>query len=103
SDQIATNVLSDVYSSGGVPSFNNFVTKDIKVALEQGGQTIGGWGGSFYFWDFEYKNGLTVGQIINSSHAEQDKFSYSFWNATSATLNKHGVQAAGDILDIISN
>ncbi|WP_152441846.1 hypothetical protein [Pseudoalteromonas sp. THAF3] len=75
SNSIAQNVISDVLRSGGVPQFNQLVVSDIRVALSNGGQTIGGWGGSSYFWNLPYgPNNETVGQLIKSSPYELNKF-----------------------------
>ncbi|MBN7827663.1 hypothetical protein J0A66_20700 [Bowmanella dokdonensis] len=97
SDSIAQNVITDVLRSGGVPNFNQLVVADIRVALSNGGQTIGGWGGSSYFWDLPYgPNNETVGQLIRGSSYELNKFRQSYSHAMKTTFRQHGMNAAFD-------
>jgi hypothetical protein len=73
SNAIALNVLQDILSDGGISDLGSMLNNDIAVALDLGNQTIGGWGGSFYYWDLPYEDS-TVGQNILSSAAELEKF-----------------------------
>jgi hypothetical protein len=94
SDSIAQNVISDVLRSGGVPQFNQLVVSDIRVALSNGGQTIGGWGGSSYFWNLPYgSNNETVGQLIKGNSYELNKFRQSYSHAVKTVFGKHGFGA----------
>ena len=86
SNAIATNVLEDILELGGVPSIEVFLPQDALNAIEIGQQTIGGWGGSFYYWDLVLngETGETVGQQVLSNGAELEKFLLS---TTVAVLN----------------
>ena len=98
SDTIGRNVVGDVLRQGGIPKFNNLVTADIRVALGKGGQTIGGWGGSFYFWNLPFgSNGQTVGQLIQSDPHELGKFRRSLNHASKMTMMKHPVGGVGSM------
>jgi hypothetical protein len=90
SNEIAANVMADVlgvrvlpsnpsppFTDGAIPALNQMITADINAALQSGGQTLGGWGGSFYYWNYAapgYSDGRTIGQVISSSPAELEKF-----------------------------
>ncbi|WP_413171071.1 calcium-binding protein [Anabaena azotica] len=74
SDQIAPNVLTDIVNMKGIPQLDTMLSRDISAALEYGGLTIGGWGGSFYYWNANYKDGKTVGEYILSNPREYEKF-----------------------------
>jgi hypothetical protein len=95
SNSIAQNVISDVLRSGGVPQFNQLVVSDIRVALSSGGQTIGGWGGSSYFWNLPYgSNNESVGQLIKGNPYELNKFRQSYNHAVKTVFGRHGFGAA---------
>lgn len=91
SNAIARNVISDIFRGGAVPSLDEMLRNDIDAALSEGGQTIGGWGGSFYYWNLEYRQDpstgqpVTVGDDIVSSPRELEKFVSSAVFATLAT------------------
>jgi len=52
SDAIARYVLEDVLSSGGVPDLAVMLKSDIRAAFHVAEiANLGGWGGSFYYWD----------------------------------------------------
>ena len=55
SDKIARNVTRDVLREGEVPALPVILSRDISVALNDGNVKLGGWGGSFYYWDMPYK------------------------------------------------
>ncbi len=94
SNNIADTVIRDVLDRGGIPSLDTILTNDISAALSQGGQTIGGWGGSFYYWDLEYTvdtndNPVTVGEAILSNGVEFEKFMISAVVAAIATASQN--------------
>ncbi|RUO50524.1 hypothetical protein CWE21_00015 [Pseudidiomarina aquimaris] len=90
SNSIAQNVISDVLRSGGIPEFNQLVVADIRVALSNGGQTIGGWGGASYFWNLTYgPNNETVGELIKGNPYELNKFRKSYSHAVKTTIGRH--------------
>ena len=99
SNAIARRVLEDVLDSGGVPSLDNMLKNDINAALVDGGQTIAGWGGAFYYWELEYRTEIdpltgrmqtfTVGEDILSDPAELEKFITSAVVATIATRSQN--------------
>lgn len=94
SNNLADRVIRDVLNNGGIPSLDIILTNDISTAILQGGQTIGGWGGSFYYWDLvyttdEYDNPVTVGEEILADGAEYEKFLTSAVVATIATASQN--------------
>ncbi|MGS2724916.1 RHS repeat-associated core domain-containing protein [Porticoccus sp. GXU_MW_L64] len=104
SDAIAKRVLTDVLETGGVPNIDAMVRNDIGVALEEGGQTIGGWAGSFYYWNLKYgDNGETVGELIRNNPKELDKFRRSFRHATFVTTLQHPGESIGGFFDAVGN
>ena len=77
SDGIAANVLGQVIDDGGVPALEAIASHDISLALSQGSISLGGWGGSFYYWDLAYTDEsgtFTVGQRIMGDAADLEKF-----------------------------
>ena len=79
SNGIGRAVLDQICANGGVPDVAALLSNDIRGAIENGGQTIGGWGGSFYFWNTPYRTNtdgsvVTVGQAILSDPVEYEKF-----------------------------
>ncbi len=90
SNKIGENVLNDVlgqnivegqplptFTQGSTPTLSQLLFKDVGLALSDGKQTLGGWGGSFYYWNYAAPGddfGRTIGQVISSSPAELEKF-----------------------------
>ncbi|WP_341531790.1 hypothetical protein WKK05_37935 (plasmid) [Nostoc sp. UHCC 0302] len=74
SDSIARAVLSDIVAQSGIPEFGLMLSRDIENSLAVGGQTIGGWGGAFYYWNAPLSDGRTVGQTILQDPNEYEKF-----------------------------
>lgn len=77
SDRIAQNVLQDIVNQRGIPTLEFLVSRDIAIALDEGGITLGGWGGSFYYWDLPYTDDsgtATIGQRIMGDAVELEKF-----------------------------
>ncbi|HYD60843.1 MAG TPA: calcium-binding protein [Noviherbaspirillum sp.] len=78
SNNIGQNVYADL-SRGELPPFSSQLQQDISSAINVGQMTIGGWGGSFYFWSAGYINpetgaATTVGNYILSNPTELEKF-----------------------------
>ena len=103
SNLIAKRVTSGVLEHHQIEALPNLLAKDIRVALDVGHVKLGGWGGSFYYWDQAYTsdpskgfdrnvNGSfhTVGQEILATG--QKEF---FLETTSKTLSDMLVE--GDI------
>ena len=51
SNMIAEKVIKDVLKVGNVESLAVIISKDIRVALDDGKVKLGGCGGSFYYWN----------------------------------------------------
>lgn len=51
SDAIASRVILDTINSGQIATLPNLLGQDIGQAIGQYNMTIGGWGGSFYYWN----------------------------------------------------
>ena len=51
SNMIANKVINDVLNEGKVEPLATIISKDIRVALDLGNVKLGGWGGSFYYWN----------------------------------------------------
>ena len=75
SNLIGQNVLSEVFLDHGIPDFNTMISGDISAAignLHLGNflQTMGGWGGSFYYWDATLSilggRTISVGNLIKN-------------------------------------
>ena len=78
SDGIARAVLGQITTDRAISNVNVFLNKDIVGALSAG-QTIGGWGGAFYYWNAPYlpdgaKAPTTVGDYIRTHPDEYEKF-----------------------------
>lgn len=91
SNAIAQNVLREILEDARIRPLKQMVGNDIGAALDAGGQTLGGWAGSFYYWDVVLPAGFsgatpgqTVGQFIQSDAVELEKFLAS---ATVATIS----------------
>ncbi len=79
SDRIGARVLADIQLNGAIPNADKLIDTDISVATREFGMTIGGWGGSFYYWNSAYRDpatgaATTVGAYIQSHTAELEKF-----------------------------
>jgi len=96
SNNIAQRVIDDVLREGAIPPLDEMLKNDIAGALDVGNQTIGGWGGSFYYWDVEYTDtGKTVGQAILENPVELEKFLASSVAASIAVAK----QETGEVWD----
>lgn len=76
SNTIGESVIGDIISREAVPSIDQILSFDISAAIQAAGQTIGGWGGAFYYWDAvaDLNTGQTVGDLILSTPGEYEKF-----------------------------
>lgn len=75
SDSIARNVFRQIIDDAGIPPIATILANDALVAVQQHGQTLGGWGAAFYYWDTPiFDDGRTVGQAILASPADYEKF-----------------------------
>jgi hypothetical protein len=106
SNSIGKAVIDEIKSSGGVPDVGTLLQQDISNALSAGGQTIGGWGGAFYYWNTPYQtdangNTVTVGQAILSDPVQYEKFVATNAKALSDTLGFD--QASGGISAVIKD
>ena len=61
SNMIAREVIKDVLKEGKVEPLAVIISKDIRVALDDGGVKLGGWGGSFYYWNQPFTDDVTKG------------------------------------------
>jgi hypothetical protein len=55
SNMIAERVTRELLEHGKVPPLANILHNDIRVAIEEGSVPLGGWGGSFYYYDMPFK------------------------------------------------
>jgi hypothetical protein len=78
SNTIGANVLKDIKVNGVIPGLDAQINTDISAAIKEGGMSIGGWGGAFYYWNAAYTppggTQTTVGNAIMSSPSEFNKF-----------------------------
>lgn len=91
SNHIARAVLGGIIDSGGIPPIQLILQRDIAQSLRAGGQTLGGWGGAFYYWDLPYEGTKTVGDVISSNPNELYKFQQAFIKAAFAMRDQHGL------------
>lgn len=93
SDKIGNKVIGDIIKNGNIPPLNEMVSKDISVALDDNKFTLGGWGGSFYYWDLPIKRkkdteNKTVGELITNDPKEYEKFIAANAAATVETVKE---------------
>lgn len=76
SNIIGKAVIGDVKQFNRIPEIGALLEHDLQSALGQGGQTLAGWGGAFYYWNMQMsdKPGDTVGFRITSDPVEYEKF-----------------------------
>lgn len=55
SNRIADKVTKDLLELKTIPPLANILDNDIRVAMEEGGVPLGGWGGSFYYYDMPFR------------------------------------------------
>ncbi|KXV69925.1 hypothetical protein AD951_04410, partial [Acetobacter malorum] len=61
SDDIGRHVISSIIDTDSILTLPQLLGQDISVAINNYGLTIGGWGGSFYYWTStpQYADGTT--------------------------------------------
>jgi hypothetical protein len=75
SNAIAEKVIGDIINHHEIPTVNTLIGNDIGVAIDKFHQTLGGWGGDFYYWNFVPQGwDETIGQRIQKDPAEYEKF-----------------------------
>ena len=89
SDLIGKNVIWDVLQRRHLPTIKEIIKYDVGVALNECGVTIGGWGGSFNYWNFVYNNSQTVGAGVQGSKRELLKFLDVNSDAVIAVAQRH--------------
>ncbi|MCH4091277.1 hypothetical protein [Acetobacter sp.] len=87
SNKIGLAVINGTIESGTLQSINSMLEDDIGTSLSYGGMTVGGWGGSFYYWDTPFEGTETVGQAIMADPEQYDKFIATTANAIVVTGN----------------
>lgn len=98
SNAIGEAVIGHVLQNTSFPPIDSIVGNDVQAAISDGGQSVAGWGGAFYYWDAPYEDDgvmSTVGNAILGDPAELEKF---ISVATSATYNSI-VRLHGDTYD----
>lgn len=92
SEIIGAAAIGDILLNGVLPTVESLIRFDVTTAIsEKGKQTIGGWGGSFYYWDVLIEPGATVGDKILSSKIEYDKFIAANAKAAADSMDKFGI------------
>ncbi|MGN8022130.1 hypothetical protein ACTJJ7_15610 [Phyllobacterium sp. 22229] len=93
SDIIGKAVIGDAISNGRIPPVTDIIPRDALGAINQGGQTLAGWGGAFNYWntilDPKISN-ETVGDRILANAAEMEKFVALNAKALADTTAKFG-------------
>lgn len=56
SNEIAMRVTKDILMQGKIAPLAEILNSDISVALARGHVSLGGWGGSFYYWNMPFKD-----------------------------------------------
>ena len=87
SDKIGLSVINGTLETGTLQSINSMLQDDIGTSLAYGGMTVGGWGGSFYYWDTPFQGSETVGDAIIADPQQYDKFIATTANAITVTGN----------------
>lgn len=90
---IGRAVTEDVLSKLRIPDIGKLLEHDVQTALQKGGQTLAGWGGSFYYWDMQMsdKPNDTVGNRIIGDPAEYEKFLAVSTKAAIETMARLGI------------
>lgn len=93
SDIIGKTVMADISDKSFIPSIDALLQRDVQSALGVGGQTLAGWGGSFYYWDMQMsdKPNDTVGNRIIGDPAEYEKFLAVSTKAAIETMARLGI------------
>jgi len=93
SDIIGKTVVRDIVDFNRIPGIDALLQHDVQSALGNGGQTLAGWGGSFYYWDMPMSKepGDTVGNRIMSDPVEYEKFLAVSTKAAIETMSRLGM------------
>ncbi|UIJ81773.1 calcium-binding protein [Rhizobium leguminosarum] len=91
SNIIGAAVIGGILSAGETPTVQSLIEFDVATAIGDGGQSIGGWGGAFYYWDLELQSGQTVGETILADKVEYDKFIAANAKAAADVMTKFGL------------
>ncbi|WP_189492253.1 hypothetical protein [Limoniibacter endophyticus] len=85
--------MKDVLNLKKMPAVSHLLSRDVNSALDQGGQTLAGWGGSFAYGELQLtpRLGDTVNSRLLSNPREHEKFVSVVAKATLETVAKHGV------------
>ncbi len=94
SNLIGIAVIKDALK-GIIPDVDKIIREDAKAAIDKGDQTTAGWGGAFYYWDVLKESDLTVGEEIERSPVESDKFISVSASAVLEAMQRFGVPAEG--------
>ncbi|MFO0454553.1 MAG: calcium-binding protein, partial [Planctomycetota bacterium] len=96
SNAIGRAVYDDINDNGALPSLTQIITQDAQTAIRVGGMTIGGWGGSFYYWDYPYEDPrtgapTTIGRYILSNAVERERFLDANSRAIAESMQRFGL------------
>lgn len=96
SDRIGVAVIKHILLNDEMLPIEEIVGLDVQAAILDGGQTVAGWGGAFYYWDAPYTmpgsgTPTTIGGYILSTAGEFEKFvavtAMAAYNALGDTLD----------------
>ena len=101
SNVIGAAFVRTVNENTALPNMAGLLNIDIGSSIAAGGITLGGWGGSAYFWKEAYTDPVTnipttVGKYIESRPEELGKFLAVTSSATADTLQRFGAELAFD-------
>ncbi|PRA75507.1 hypothetical protein CQ054_22915, partial [Ochrobactrum sp. MYb29] len=76
SNKIGLAVIENITTTGHVPNIGSLIEHDVQSAIKGGGQTLGGWGGTFFYWNMQMSPDPndTVGSRILNDPVEYEKF-----------------------------
>jgi len=100
SNLIGNAVIGDLLRGGEIPPLSDIVEQDVSQAITEGHQSIAGWGGAFFYWDFEL-DGMTVGDRIAGDPIQFEKFITIAAKAALDTVGKHGISVT-DLFEYLS-
>lgn len=104
SDAIGLSVLQQVLSLEAFPEIDFIVGGDLQAAIEDGGQTLAGWGGAFYYWNTPY-GGSTVGALIEGDPGQVEKFISVASAATFSALSRafSDISSITDVSQVVAD
>ena len=100
SNDIAHNVIGQVLMGGGLPSISNLLGDDVGTAIYSDNLTVGGWGGSFYYWN-EMPTGqsMSVGALITADVQPGESWDGGDEDGLDGQYDKFVASNAGAIAD----